>query len=137
MRANADVLAETLQEGGLDVLTGGTDTHLLLVDLRRTEWTGKDAEERLAEVGITVNRNTVPFDERPPTVASGFRVGTPAATMRGFDEDDFREVGRIMCDALGSDPDLESLRERAAALCDRRPLYPGQGAFPTFGGESA
>jgi glycine hydroxymethyltransferase len=132
VRANADVLAETLQEGGLDVLTGGTDTHLLLVDLRSTEWTGKDAEERLAEVGVTVNRNTIPFDERPPTVASGFRVGTPAPTIRGFDEDDFREVGRIMCGALGPDPDLGSLRERALELCERRPLYPGRGAFPTF-----
>jgi glycine hydroxymethyltransferase len=117
------------------VLTGGTDTHLLLVDLRRTEWTGKDAEDRLLEVGITVNRNTIPFDERPPTVASGFRVGTPAATMRGFDEDDFREVGRIMCDALGYAPDADSLRARVAALCARRPLYPGLGAFPTFSGE--
>jgi len=133
VRANADVLAETLQEGDLDVLTGGTDTHLLLVDLRRTAWTGKDAEERLAEVRITVNRNTVPFDERPPTVASGFRVGTPAATMRGFDEDDFREVGRIMCAALGDSPDLDALTARSASLCERRPLYPGQTAFPTFG----
>jgi glycine hydroxymethyltransferase len=132
VRANADVLAETLQEGGLDVLTGGTDTHLLLVDLRRTAWTGKDAEERLAEVGITVNRNTVPFDERPPTVSSGFRVGTPAATMRGFDEDDFREVGRIMCEALGDAPDLPALSARSLALCDRRPLYPGLEAYPTF-----
>ena len=133
VRANADVLAETLQEGDLDVLTGGTDTHLLLVDLRRTEWTGKDAEERLAEVRITVNRNTVPFDERPPTVASGFRVGTPAATMRGFDEDDFREVGRIMCAALGDSPDLDALSARSLSLCERRPLYPGLPAFPTFG----
>jgi glycine hydroxymethyltransferase len=137
VRANADALAETLQEGGLDVLTGGTDTHLLLVDLRRTEWTGKDAEERLAEVGITVNRNTVPFDERKPTIASGFRVGTPAATMRGFDEDDFREVGRIMCEALGNSPDLEALTARSLALCERRPLYPGLDAFPAFGSESA
>src|SRR6187431_3584415 len=86
VRANADTLASTLQDGGLDVLTGGTDTHLLQVDLRSTDWTGKDAEERLAEVKLTVNRNTVPFDERPPTVASGIRIGTPAATMRGFDE---------------------------------------------------
>ena len=93
MRANADVLCETLVDGGLDVLTGGTDTHLLQLDLRATEWTGKAAEERLHEVKVTVNRNTVPFDERPPTVASGVRIGTPAATMRGFDEDDFREVG--------------------------------------------
>jgi glycine hydroxymethyltransferase len=136
VRANADVLAETFQEGGLDVLTGGTDTHLLLVDLRRTDWTGKAAEERLAEVSITVNRNTIPFDEQPPTVASGFRVGTPAATMRGFDADDFREIGRIMCEALADGPDLSVLADRAAALCERRPLYPGQAAFPTFGGES-
>ncbi|HSF62200.1 MAG TPA: serine hydroxymethyltransferase [Gaiellaceae bacterium] len=136
VRANADVLGETLQEGGLDVLTGGTDTHLLLVDLRRTAWTGKDAEERLAEVSVTVNRNTVPFDERPPTVASGLRVGTPAMTMRGLDEADFREVGRIICDALEPSPDLSALRERSAALLARRPLYPGRGAFPTFAGES-
>jgi glycine hydroxymethyltransferase len=135
VRANADALAEALQDGGLDVLTGGTDTHLLLVDLRSTEWTGRDAEERLAQVGITVNRNTIPFDERPPTVASGFRAGTPAATMRGFDEDDFREVGRIMSEALGGDPDLEALAARSAALCERRPLYPGRGAYPTFAGE--
>jgi glycine hydroxymethyltransferase len=137
IRANADTLAETLQEGGLDVLTGGTDTHLLLVDLQRSEWTGKDAEERLAEVAITVNRNTIPFDERPPTVASGFRVGTPAPTMRGFDEDDFREVGRIMCEALAPDAELGALAARSAVLCERRPLYPGKGAFPTFGRESA
>jgi glycine hydroxymethyltransferase len=135
VRANADRVAETLQEGGLDVLTGGTDTHLLLVDLRRTEWTGKDAEERLAEVAITVNRNTIPFDERPPTVASGFRVGTPAATMRGFDDDDFREVGRIICEALAPDADVAALAARSAALCERRPLYPGRGAFPTFPGD--
>jgi glycine hydroxymethyltransferase len=132
VRANADVLAETLQDGGLDVLTGGTDTHLLLVDLRRTEWTGKDAEERLAEVRITVNRNTVPFDERSPTVASGFRVGTPAATMRGFDTDDFREVGRIMCEALGAEPDLSALTARSLSLCESRPLYAGLDAYPTF-----
>jgi glycine hydroxymethyltransferase len=137
VRANANVLAETLQEGGLEVLTGGTDTHLLLVDLRSTEWTGKDAEERLTEVGITVNRNTVPFDERAPTIASGFRVGTPALTIRGFDEDDFREVGRVMCEALGPDPDLAALAARSATLCARRPLYPGLGAFPTFGREVA
>jgi glycine hydroxymethyltransferase len=125
VRANADVLASELQAGGLDVLTGGTDTHLLLVDLRRTEWTGRDAEERLAEVGITVNRNTIPFDERPPTVSSGLRAGTPAATMRGFDEDDFREVARIICGALGNDVDVSDLRDRSADLCRANPLYPG------------
>jgi len=132
VRANADALAESLQEGGLEVLTGGTDTHVLLVDLRRTEWSGKDAEERLAEVSITVNRNTVPFDERPPTVASGIRVGTPAMTMRGLDEDDFREVGRIMCDVLSAGADVAALAGRSAALVERRPLYPGMSAFPAF-----
>ena len=125
VRANADRLAETLQGGGLDVLTGGTDTHLLQVDLRRTDWTGKDAEERLAEVKITVNRNTVPFDERPPTVASGVRVGTPAMTMRGFDEADFEEVGHIICGSLGPSSDLAALAARSEALCLKRPLYPG------------
>jgi glycine hydroxymethyltransferase len=132
IRANADALAETLQDGGLDVLTGGTDTHLLQVDLRRTEWTGKDAEERLAEVKLTVNRNTVPFDERPPTVASGIRIGTPAATMRGFDEEDFREVGRIIVGALGEDADPGALAERSAVLCAKRPLYPGFRGFATY-----
>jgi glycine hydroxymethyltransferase len=133
VRANADALAEALQEGGLDVLTGGTDTHLVLCDLRSTEWTGRDAEERLAEVAITVNRNTVPFDERPPTVASGFRLGTPAMTMRGLDEDDFREVGAIICAALAERPDLDGLAARSEEVLARRPLYPGLEAFPTFG----
>ncbi|HXG75677.1 MAG TPA: serine hydroxymethyltransferase [Gaiellaceae bacterium] len=132
VRANADALAASLQEHGLDVLTGGTDTHLLLVDLRATPWTGKDAEERLAEVGITVNRNTIPFDERPPTVASGLRLGTPAMTMRGLDEDDFREVGEIVAGALADGADLPALRARAEQLLRRRPLYEGLSAFPTF-----
>jgi len=132
IRANADVLAEELQSGGLDVLTGGTDTHLLQVDLRSTAWTGKDAEERLHEVKLTVNRNTVPFDERPPTIASGIRVGTPAPTMRGFDEDDFREVARIMTGALGDGADLAALASRAEALCDKRPLYPGFRGYTTY-----
>jgi glycine hydroxymethyltransferase len=132
IRANADVLAEELQTGGLDVLTGGTDTHLLQVDLRSTEWTGKDAEERLHEVKLTVNRNTVPFDERPPTIASGIRVGTPAPTMRGFDEDDFREVARIMSGALADGADLASLAARAEALCEKRPLYPGFRGYTSY-----
>src|SRR5205823_4972415 len=109
VRRNADTLSEALVDGGLDVLTGGTDTHLLQLDLRKTEWTGKAAEERLDEVKLTVNRNTVPFDERSPTVASGVRIGTPAATMRGLDEDDFREVGRIIVEALADGADLSGL----------------------------
>src|SRR5205807_7829766 len=132
VRTNADTLAETLMDGGLEVLTGGTDTHLLQLDLRKTEWTGKDAEERLHDVKLTVNRNTVPFDERKPTVASGVRIGTPAATMRGFDEEDFGEVGRIIVEALGDSPDLTALRSRAEALCAKRPLYPGFRGFTTY-----
>jgi glycine hydroxymethyltransferase len=125
VRANADVLAQTLIECGLDVLTGGTDTHLLQLDLRASRWSGKDAEERLERARITANRNTVPFDERPPMVASGVRLGTPAGTMRGFDEEDFREVGRIIAGALEEAADLGALAARSSAVCDRRPLYPG------------
>ncbi len=125
VRVNADALAEELIGHSLDVVTGGTDTHLLQLDLRRTEWTGKDAEERLDEVKLTVNRNTVPFDERPPTVASGVRIGTPAATMRGFDEQDFREVARVIAGALDDGADLSALAARSEALCAKRPLYPG------------
>jgi glycine hydroxymethyltransferase len=132
IRRNADVLAETLHEGGLDLVTGGTDTHLMQLDLRNSEWTGKAAEERLHEVNVTVNRNTVPFDERPPTVASGVRIGTPAMTMRGFDEDDFREVGRIIVDALQDSPDIGGLRSRVDALCVKRPLYPGFRGYTTY-----
>jgi glycine hydroxymethyltransferase len=132
IRANADTLASTVAGGGIDVLTGGTDTHLVQLDLRRSSWTGKDAEDRLHEVGITANRNTVPFDERPPTIASGVRLGTPAVTMRGFDEDDCRAVGRIIVAALDAESSLEELRGRVETLCDRRPLYPGFRGYTAF-----
>jgi glycine hydroxymethyltransferase len=131
IRANADALGESLIAGGLELLTGGTDTHLVQVDLRKSDWTGKAAEERLHEVKITANRNTVPFDERPPMEASGIRLGTPAVTMRGFDEDDLREVGDIIAGALG-DGDVDALRSRSGALCDRRPLYPGYRGYPEY-----
>ena len=132
IRANADALGEGLIHGGHDVLTGGTDTHLVQLDLRNTEWTGLAAQERLEECKLTANRNTVPFDERPPMVASGVRLGTPAATMRGFDEDDFHEVAAIITDALHDDANVEALRDRAVALCDRRPLYPGFRGYTEF-----
>jgi glycine hydroxymethyltransferase len=132
IRTNADTLAQTLVDGGLELVTGGTDTHLMQLDLRDSEWTGKAAEDRLHEVDITVNRNTVPFDERPPTVASGVRIGTPAMTMRGFDEDDFAETGRIIVEALTESPDIDGLRARVAALCEKRPLYPGFRGFTTY-----
>ena len=121
--ANCQALGQTLMEGGLKLLTGGTDIHLLQVDLRGTEWSGKDAEERLDKVAITVNRNTVPYDERPPTIASGVRIGTPAVTMRGFTQDDMREVGRIILDTLDAAADLDALRKRTRELLAERPLY--------------
>jgi glycine hydroxymethyltransferase len=132
IRANADALAGGLIQGGHDVLTGGTDTHLVQLDLRNTEWTGLAAQERLEECKLTANRNTVPFDERPPMVASGVRLGTPAATMRGFDEDDFREVAAIIVDSLHDEADVAALRDRAVALCDKRPLYAGFRGYTEF-----
>jgi glycine hydroxymethyltransferase len=132
IRRNADVLAEALLTGGLALVTGGTDTHLLLVDLSGGEWTGKAAEERLHEIDVTVNRNTIPFDERSPFVTSGIRLGTPAMTMRGFDEEDFREVGAIICEALTDSPDIDGLRSRVAALCEKRPLYEGFRGYTTY-----
>jgi glycine hydroxymethyltransferase len=132
IRANADALADALIERGLDLLTGGTDTHLMQIDLRGSDWTGRAAEERLHEVKITANRNTVPFDERPPMEASGVRLGTPAVTMRGFGENDMREVGAIIAGALSGDADVDALAARSEALCDKRPLYPGFRGFPTY-----
>jgi glycine hydroxymethyltransferase len=120
------VAEELLQAGhGVNVLTGGTDVHLALVDLRESELDGQMAEDRLAEVGITVNRNAVPFDPRPPMVTSGLRVGTSALATRGLQADDFREVGRIIATTLT--PEFEARRaelaERAAAVAERYPLY--------------
>jgi len=122
---NAQTLAEVLMDGGVKLLTDGTDVHLIQLDLRATQWSGKDAEERLHEVAITVNRNTVPFDERPPTIASGVRIGTPAVTMRGFVDEDMREVGAIILETLDPAADLPALRERTRELMASRPLYPG------------
>jgi glycine hydroxymethyltransferase len=132
VRANADALGAGLIDGGHEILTGGTDTHLVQLDLRATEWTGLAAQERLEECKLTANRNTVPFDERPPMVASGVRLGTPAATMRGFDEADFREVASIIVDSLHDDADVDALRGRAQTLCDKRPLYPGFRGYTTY-----
>jgi glycine hydroxymethyltransferase len=124
--ANARALADALQEGGLDVLTGGTDVHLVLVDLGMDGLDGKEAEDRLAEVGITVNRNAIPFDQRPPMRASGLRIGTPALTTRGMVEEDMREVGQVIVEALADGYDdgrRGELSERTRALMDRYPLY--------------
>jgi glycine hydroxymethyltransferase len=126
-RAGAAVIAEELLAAGVNVLTGGTDVHLLLADLRDSELAGTDAENRLAEIGITVNRNAVPNDPRPPMVTSGLRIGTPALATRGFDVDEFREIGRVIAEALTGpfgDADKAELSERTRALAERFPLYP-------------
>ena len=112
---------------GVNVLTGGTDVHLVLADLRDSELDGQQAEDRLARMGITVNRNAVPFDPRPPSVSSGVRIGTPALATRGLQVDDFREVGNVIGAALTGDfPDSKQaeLSERTRALAERYPLYP-------------
>ena len=137
VRDNARSLAEGIEAGGARVLSGGTDTHLVLLDLRGTEMTGRAAEDRLDEIRITANRNTVPFDERPPTVSSGVRFGTPAATMRGLDAGDFREVGTIIADAVGAGPELPALSERISEILAKHPLYPGmQRGYPVCDVES-
>jgi glycine hydroxymethyltransferase len=128
--AGARAVAEELLSAGhgVSVLTGGTDVHLVLCDLRESELDGKQAEDRLAAVDITVNRNAVPFDPRPPMVSSGLRIGTPALATRGLGVEDFGEVGRIIAATLTAD-DFEAeradLAERAAAIADRYPLYAG------------
>ncbi len=124
--ANAQALGEGLAAAGLDVLTGGTDVHLVLVDLTPTGVFGKEAELRLEEVGITVNRNAIPFDERPPMDPSGLRIGTPALTTRGMVEDDMREIAEVIGAALSEDFDSQkdALLERSRALMERYPLYP-------------
>jgi glycine hydroxymethyltransferase len=120
------VAEELLDAGaGVNVLTGGTDVHLVLVDLRESELDGQQAEDRLHDIGITVNRNAVPFDPRPPAVSSGLRIGTPALATRGLQLDAFLEVGRIIAAALR--PDYEEkkseLAERVSAIAERYPLY--------------
>jgi glycine hydroxymethyltransferase len=110
---------------GINVLTGGTDVHLALVDLRESELDGQQAEDRLHDINITVNRNAVPFDPRPPMVTSGLRVGTSALATRGLQVDDFREVGDLIATALtpSFDERRDDLAERVAAITDRYPLY--------------
>jgi glycine hydroxymethyltransferase len=124
---NTAVLAEGLLAGGVALVTGGTDNHLVLVDLSTTELTGADAEVRLDRAGITVNKNGIPFDKRPPTVTSGLRIGTPALTTRGLKEPEMAEIARIIGAALQPEVpenDMTALRERSRAVSERFPLYP-------------
>jgi glycine hydroxymethyltransferase len=131
----ARILAERLTgadlaEAGVSVLSGGTDVHLVLVDLRNSALDGQQAEDRLHEVGVTVNRNAIPNDPRPPMVTSGLRIGTPALATRGFQADDFREIADVIAETLkAASPfggtEATALRERVEALAAKHPLYPG------------
>ncbi|MFI0512172.1 serine hydroxymethyltransferase [Streptomyces sp. WSLK1-5] len=118
------LLADDVAEAGITVLTGGTEVHLILVDLRKSELDGKQAEDRLHRIGITVNRNAVPFDPRPPMVSSGLRIGTPALATRGFGDTEFREVADIIAGTLKGDRPDDELRARVEKLAAAFPLYP-------------
>ena len=130
---NAKILASMLQERGLDIVSGGTDTHLMLVDLRPKRLTGKAAEESLGRARLTCNKNGIPFDPEKPTITSGVRLGTPAGTTRGFGPAEFRRVGELIADVLdglAAHPDDNgaaeaAAREQVAALCGRFPVYGG------------
>ena len=132
--ANAKALAETLRAGGFDIVTGGTDNHLMLVDLRPKKLNGKISEAALGRAHITCNKNGVPFDPEKPTITSGIRLGTPAGTSRGFGVDEFREIGRLIVETLdglskngeaGNGAVEASVKERVHALTKRFPIYPG------------
>lgn len=121
------LLAQDVADYGISVVGGGTDVHLVLVDLRRSELDGQQGEDRLHRIGITVNRNAVPFDPRPPMVSSGLRIGTPALATRGFGRAEFTEVADIIAEALKGELTEESavlLRDRVTVLADKFPLYP-------------
>ena len=131
---NAKVLAETLMKGGLDIVTGGTDTHVMLVDLRPKGVKGNDTEAALGRANITCNKNGIPFDPEKPMVTSGVRLGTPAGTTRGFGTEEFAEIGRLIVevvDGLASNGPADNaavesaVKAKVAVLCDRFPVYPG------------
>ncbi len=130
VKANAQALATALMGAGNTLVAGGTDTHLVLLDLQNSPLSGKEAEDLLHSINITVNRNVIPFDPRPPMVTSGVRIGTPAATMRGLDEADFSQVGRIISEAITPGADLGSLRGQIDAIMQARPLYASMTGFP-------
>ena len=124
---NAQALAQAVQAGGLDLVSGGTDNHLMLVDLRPARLTGKEMERRLDEVFITANKNAIPNDPEKPSITSGIRLGTPAVTSRGFREEEMTLVGRLVCAAARDDFDsrVDDLRAQVTALTSRFPLYEG------------
>lgn len=119
------LLEQDVKDAGVSIASGGTDVHLVLVDLRHHALNGKEAEDLLHDAGITVNRNAVPNDPRPPMVTSGLRIGTPALATRGFDAEGFTEVADIIASVLLPNPDIAALRARVDALCAKYPLYQG------------
>ena len=119
------LLEQDVKDAGVSIASGGTDVHLVLVDLRHHALNGKEAEDLLHDAGITVNRNAVPNDPRPPMVTSGLRIGTPALATRGFDAEGFTEVADIIASVLLPNPDIAALRARVEALCAKYPLYQG------------
>ncbi len=121
---NAQTLAKTLIEEGIDIVGGATENHLMTVDLRKLNKTGKDVANMLEEIGITANKNTVPNDPQSPFVTSGVRIGTPAITTRGFKEEEMKEVGKIIADGILEKDSKENLRKRSLELCKKIPLYP-------------
>jgi glycine hydroxymethyltransferase len=121
---NAKVLADSLLEKGFDLVSGGTDNHLMLVDLRPFDITGKELETKLDEVYITVNKNAIPNDPQKPAFTSGVRIGTPAVTTRGLKEDDMKEIAEcIYLTAKDFDNSKEKIREKVTAICRKYPLY--------------
>ena len=121
---NAQALANQLVKEGLKLVSGGTDYHLMLVDLSDTDVTGKEAEKMLDEVGITVNKNAIPFDTKSPFITSGIRIGTPATTSRGFKEEDMTEVGKLIALTIKDfEGNKDDVKKRVAALCEKHPLY--------------
>lgn len=125
---NAAALADTLKNNGFSLISGGTDNHLMLVDFRKSEMTGKEAENLLDEVGITVNKNKIPFDERTPFVTSGIRIGTPAVTTRGMKEAEMVKIGELISEILlnpGDNAIKQNIKNEVINLCGRFPLYQG------------
>lgn len=122
---NAKVLAESLKEKGINLVSGGTDNHLLLIDVRSRKLTGKEAESRLDEIGITVNKNAIPFDPESPLVTSGIRIGTPATTTRGFKEQEMTEIASLIDVTLSDayEAEKENLLAKVAEICSRYPIY--------------
>jgi glycine hydroxymethyltransferase len=124
---NAQALAQALMSQGFRLTSGGTDNHLMLVDLRESELTGKVAQEALDKARITVNKNAVPFDTRSPFVTSGIRIGTPAVTTRGMKEKEMEQIGDFIVRALhhvSDEPSLQSIGREVRALCEKFPVYP-------------